>query len=128
MNLVKSTLIGFFVMCAWAPTAQAENCNYCEDRYVMETQECAFERKDCLQREKNFYKPLIAAADRVCKEGSLSSSGDALACAAYWSLIYAYEVAKEHCQDEWVRCDRRACDREKECKRDCDPYEDTRIF
>lgn len=125
MNLVKSVLIGFFVMCAWAPTAQAVRCDECEDQYLIDTQECFFERKDCLKSAKKLYEPAIAMAKEICEAGSLSSSSDALVCAAYWFLVYSYEVAKETCQDEWARCDRRACDREKECKRDCDPYEDT---
>lgn len=130
MNLVKIVLVGFFVLFAWLPPAQATPCDECGEQYLRDLTYCDSTRDSCLIKADNWYPPLIAAAQRVCEAGDLSSGSDAAACSTYYWLIYAYEVAKESCHSGWNKCESRACARKDACELNCDDFEDSysRIF
>ena len=124
MNLVKSVLIGFLVMCAWAPTAQATSCDACEDQYLSDLKECDDRRGDCLEDVRSWL-PWVEALERMCRANPPGSTRDAAVCSAAGFARWKYETMKEDCHREWNRCESRACGRKDACEINCDDFEDS---
>jgi len=132
MNLVKSALIGLFMVCAWAPTAQAIPCSDCEDGYFSDLQSCDSERDSCMADADRFENTWVDGAWAACSgtgAGGRDGAGPgAIACAYYIWIAGVHADMVSDCNRDWSRCESRACARKDACELDCDPFpEDSNI-
>ena len=132
MNLVKSALIGLFMVCGWAPTAQAYPCSDCDDRYSFDLNICDYEKDECIADADWYYDTWVRGAWMACsgttttgRPDPTSVGGSLVACAWHAYVLNKYKQKKRACMTELARCEARACDRKDRCELNCDPFEDT---
>ena len=134
MGPVKVVLIGLFVVCAWAPTAQAVSCAECEEDYWDDLNACDRKYDGCIADAEYYHKTVVKGAWSACSGAGTGpadpvvAGGNLVACIYYIYVSHQYDAKLRVCRTTKGRCESRACDRQYECVHDCDPFpEDSSI-